>query len=336
MSSENWNAAYSAQSYVPQYTPRAQYRAIANSPQFTSTNETDTFESSGSRVGSGLLYTAGGAGAGAAAGYWLLGNPISETEEGLKVNEKFYKSIDNAMLERDISDALKAAELEKLKAQQINSKEEFEALKKLANAESLEKLPDEVKNGLPKNVTTPEAARELVQKAEAEIAKIDKSAIVKNTKEAFSKQVNYNEILQSSKNFEKLEAEIGKLADDIKPSELKEFITKNKNLFNIKGEDSVVAAEIERLSKLGKAELLKKVKEAGTCEKEVLKMLDDAILTTVSKETKSFIAEAPELIKNAAKEFKWSQAKQYGLWGAGIAFGAYLISSLFSSGNKQA
>lgn len=337
MSVENSVGNY-GQNYNYQYAaPRVQYRRNVANPNFGNGSEADTYQSSGGGLMNGLIYTGLGAGAGGAAGYYLMGNPISEGENGLKVNEKFYQSLDNAMLEEKIGKAVNAAELEKLQSVNIASKEEFEALKKLAKAEGLEKLPDEVKNALPKEITTPQAAQELVTKAEAEIAKIDKSAIAKTTKETFLKNGTYKEILETTKKFEKLDTEIAKLADDIKPNELKEFITKNKELFNIKGEEAAVTAEIERLSQLGKKELLENVKNLNDTWKNALKYLDETVLAHVNQETKSLAAEAPEFLKNAFKEFKWSQAKQFGLWGAATALGAYVISSLFgSSGNNKA
>lgn len=335
MAIENYAGNY-GYNYAPQYTPRTQYQRGA-APQFGNGEGYDSYQSSGGGVVGGATYTALGAGAGGAAGYFLMGNPISEGENGLKVNERFYKALDNAIIEEKVSTAIKSAETEALNAVNIANHEEYNALKKLANAQNLDALPDEVKNALPKDVTTPDAAKELVTKAEAELAKVDKTTIAKSTKEAYIAEYYTNsESLNLAKNFEKAETELAKLADDVKPNELKEFISKNKELFGIKGEEAAVTAEIERLSNLGKADLLKYIGDKKAVQQKLLAETDKTILSNINKESKALIEEAPDVLKNAFKEFKWSQAKRFGLWGGATALGAYLISSLFSSGNKKA
>lgn len=335
MAIENYAGGY-GQSYVPQYTSRtaSQQRFCGNNTH-SETVAPETHEGAGSGIGA-VGYTLLGGGAGAVAGYYLMGNPISEGENGLKVNERFYKAYDTAIIEGEISKAIKTAEVEALQASGIASHEELNALKKLAAAESLESLPEEVKNALPKEVTTPDQAKNLVTKAEGELTKIDKSTIAKATKESYERTYyTITEHLKYSQNYEKAGNELAKLADDIKPNELKEFITKNKELFNLKGEEAAVTAEIEYLSNLGKDELIKYVDNEKWYHSNGLLETDRTILSNVSKESKSLIADAPETLKNAFKNFKWSQAKQFGLWGAATAFGAYALASLFGVGSSN-
>ena len=102
MSVENLGAYY-GQGYAPQYVQRVPYQARMGNPYFGQT-EADSFEySEGGGLGSGLMYAGLGAGAGAGLGYFMFGNPVSEGEEGLKVNERFYQSIDNAELQAELS-----------------------------------------------------------------------------------------------------------------------------------------------------------------------------------------------------------------------------------------
>ena len=327
------NGNYNAQAYAPQYSQRVQYSRKSSAPQFGQ-SEPDSFEHTGGfSLGKGLMYgTVGAVGAGA-AGYFLNGNPITETDGKIQVNEKFYQAYDNAIVEREVTETIKTAETEAIQKVGVASREELEALKKLAAAENLEALPEEVKKALPKNITTPEAAKELVQKAEAEIGKIDKTAIVKTVKENLA-NTSSKAIMNDIKNLTSFEEGLKNLPKEVTPEELKKFVMENRELIGIKGEEAEITKEIEEVCKKGREALLKEVQEGKVDKQAILNEANETILKNVNKETKSLIEGAPDYLKNAFKEFKWSQAKKLGLWGAGIAAGTYFISSLFSGSKK--
>lgn len=332
------NGNYNTQVYAPQYAQRVQYARRPVQPQFGQ-GEADSFEhSSGGGLGKGLLYTGLGTFGAGATGYFLNGNPISESEGNLKINEKFYTALDNAMLESKITKAISAAELKAIKDAGISSKEELEALKKLAAAENIESLSEEAKKALPKNITTPEAANNLVQKAETALKDLDKNSIATKAKETYlkeTKEIKYSDLPNKIKNLTSVEEGLKALKDDVKPDELKNFITDNKELFGIKGDEAAVTSKIEEMSKLGKKDLLKMVTEAKLDNQKALEYVDKSITKHISKETKALAEGAPEYLKNAFKEFKWSQAKTMGMWGAATGFGLYLLSSIFGGSSKS-
>ena len=326
--------------YVPQNTQRVVY---ANQSAMINPNlnqvENDTFEhSSGGGLGTTLSYAGLGGVGGGALGYFFNGNPVTEAEGKLKVNGKFYKALDNAMIENEITKAISKAELDAIKATGLKSKEELEALRKLAAVENIEALSEDVRKALPKDVTTPGIAKILVEKTDAEIAKIDRVNVATTAKEAYLKEtkgIAYSELPNRIKNFTTIEEGLKALKDDVKPEELKKFISDNRELFGIKGEEAEVTKQIEELSKLGKKGLLEEVTRSKNATQEVLNSVNKNITKNVNKETRALIEEAPEYLKKAFKEFKWSQAKSYGKWGAGLAAGAYFISSLFGGSKNK-
>ena len=320
--------------YVPQSSQRVAY---ANQGAMINPNlnqvENDSFErSGGGGLGTTLTYAGLGGVGGGALGYFFNGNPITEAEGNLQVNEKFYHAYDNAILEGEITNAISKAELDAIKKAGVTSKEELDALRKLAAAENLEALPEEVKKALPKGVTTPDAASKLVQKAEGEMTKIDKAGIAKGIHE---KTGSIKNLTDKIKNLTSVEEGLKALPDNVTKEELKKYISDNRELFGIKGEESKVTQEIEELSKLSKKELLEKVTNRKVNLQKIVDNANKNITKNINKETKALIEEAPEYLKKAFKEFKWSQAKSYGLWGAGLAAGAYFISSLFGGSKSK-
>ena len=189
-----------------------------------------------------------------------------------------------------------------------------------------------MKKALPKGVTTPDAASKLVQKAEGEMTKIDKAGIAKGIHE---KTGSIKNLTDKIKNLTSVEEGLKALPDNVTKEELKKYISDNRELFGIKGEESKVTQEIEELSKLSKKELLEKVTNRKVNLQKIVDNANKNITKNINKETKALIEEAPEYLKKAFKEFKWSQAKSYGLWGAGLAAGAYFISSLFGGSKSK-
>ncbi len=335
MSVDSLNNSSVGQYYNQQSAQRIAYsNRSRNNPSFKQAQESDSFERSdrGGGLGRTLMYVGLGGAGGAALGYYFNGNPITEAEGKLNVNEKFYPAYDNAIMESKITKAISDAELNAIKEAGINSKEELEALRKLAAAENIEALSQDVRKALPKNITTPEAASKLVQEAEAEIAKIDKSAIAKGISE---KTGSIKALTDKIKNLTSFEEGLKTLPDNPKSEELKKFITDNKELLGIKGDEATVTREIEEYSKLGKNGLLNKIAGMKKNTTSIVENVNGKIIENIDGETKALKKESPEYLKNAFKNFKWSQAKTYGLWGAGLAAATYFISSLFSNGNKK-
>ena len=110
--------------YVPQSSQRVAY---ANQGAMINPNlnqvENDSFErSGGGGLGTTLTYAGLGGVGGGALGYFFNGNPITEAEGNLQVNEKFYHAYDNAILEGEITNAISKAELDAIKKAGVTKK----------------------------------------------------------------------------------------------------------------------------------------------------------------------------------------------------------------------
>ncbi len=317
-----------AQVQVP-YTPTY----LSSGTSFRGELENDTYESNGSGLVTGTLITATGAGAGAAAGYYLYGNPISKGEKGkLEVNQKLYEAYDNASKQAKITDAIEEAKLEKMKAQGITSKDQYEAVKKAMNAESFDALDAETKAKLPASVTNKAQAKAIIDVIDEDIAKIDAKAIAEKVTKEFTD--SKKALAAQADNWKTLQEEVKKLGKSATPEDIKKFVTDNKELFGIKGEEAAVTTEIDRLSAMSKKDLAKYIKEQGTaCEAEISNF-NKEILKHVKKDSKVLADSASDVLKNAFKEFQWSQVKRLGLIGAGVGAGVAIITSLFG-GNKN-
>ncbi len=304
----------------------------SNRTAFRGELENDTYESSGSGVAAGAAITTVGAGAGAAAGYYLYGNPIKNGDKGLEVNTKLYEAYDNATKQAQITKAIEDAKLEKIKAQGVTSKDQYEAIKKAMNAESFEALDAETKAKLPASVTNKAQAKAIVDVVEEDIAKINAKEIAEKVSKEFTN--SKKALLSQAENWKTLQEEVKKLGKTATSEEIKTFVTENKELFGIKGEEATVTAEVERLSAMSKKDLTNYVKEQGAaCEAEI-KSFNKEVLKHVKKDSKVLSDNAPDVFKNAFKEFQWSQVKRLGLIGAGVGLGAAIVTSFFG-GNKN-
>lgn len=287
----------------------------------------DCYEKSGNGIGTGVLATAGGATVGGAVGYYLKGNPVSIADNKLILNENFVKTYDAAKLEEYTNKIIEKRKLNALSSLGIKDLKEYDAIKQLATAEKIEDLAEDVRKNLPKEITTPEAANEFMKKAEPKLAKVDPSKIRETAKKSF--MLNYSkEALQTKiNNFNAMEESLTKLGKDATPEQLKEFINSNKSKFGIANEKRL-NSYVQKLSKMTQEELLNEIKAKNTGFKTAFQQYSESVLRHVDSKDGKLLKNASKEITEMFKNFKWSQAKRLGLWGAG--FGA-LFSLLLPS-----
>ena len=319
------NYAVSGQQPV-QYSPR-----LLGDVNFRGGLDSDQFEKSsgGSALGTIATTTALGAAAAGATGFTLMSNPIevvkdAETgETSLKVKEGFWNTFDKVKYQNTLEQLTYDAKSEALKEFAVNP-EQYAAVEKLAKAENLESLSEEVRNSLPKEIQTPEAAQELVTKAEPKLQAIDTKKIVEEAQRQFridSAELSMNRV----KNYETLIERLKELKPEATQEEIKAFLEENKSLFTIKDE-AALAKHLEKMAELNQAELLETVQEAQQANADRLAAYTDGILENVDKKTGKLLEEASESTKKLFGEFKISQLKRYGKIGAlaGLGIGSIL------------
>lgn len=279
----------------------------------------------------GATAVAGGA-LGASAGYWWLNNPITKGENGaLEVNPKIYKSYDHVTLQNAIEEEVKASKLNLLQQNNVQSLEQFNALKELSKAESFEALPAETKaklTGL--NITDPAVAKTKVEALEtAFINNIDRETIVKNTSERLKNQLvgGKFEFLQ---NYDSVKAALDKLGANATQEQLEQFILDNKKMFNLAGmSDAEVAQEVEILKGKKQAGILSELKTTKDNYERTVNGVKSKILEAFDKEGK-LKPNIDKEMKSILGDFKVSQAKKLGKWGAIIGGGLTALYSMFA------
>ena len=297
-----------------QYNPR-----LLGDVNFRGDLAQDQFErSSGSGLGTLVTSAALGGAAGAATGFTLLGNPIEKGKDGeLKVKEAFWKTYDKATYDTMLQTEINAAKAEALSEFNVTPSQ-YEAVEKLAKAKDLESLPEEIQ--------TPEAAKELVAKAEPKIQAIDMKKITEEVDKAF-KHESVQRAADRVKNFTTLEERIKALKPDATKDEIKAFLEENKSLLGIKDE-AKLAKELERLGECNQKELLEFCDMVQDANKTTLAKHTENVLKNVEKESGKLVEGAEKGITKLFGKFKIAQLQKYGIWGAGIGATLGLISLL--------
>lgn len=293
-----------------QYNPR-----LLGDVNFRGELAQDQFEKSSGGSGFGTLITSAalGGAAGAATGFTLLGNPVEKTKDGLKVKDAFWKTYDKATYDALLQTEINCAKAEALSEFGVNTIQ-YDAVEKLAKAKNLESLSEEVRKALPENIQTPEAAKELVAKAEPKLQAIDVAKITENVDEAF-KQNSVQRASDRVKNFTTLEERIKTLKPDATKDEIKALLEENKSLLGIKDE-AKLAKHLEFFGELNQQELLEEIQNIKATNAERVAKHTENVLKNVEKESGKLAEGAEKEMTKLFGKFKMAQLQKYGIWGA--------------------
>ncbi len=284
--------------------------------------EKDTFEKSGNvGLGEGILLTAAGTGAGAAAGAFFLSNPIKDVKQQT-LNSDFYKTMDKSEL----------AKIIKTEQESLRGRLEYN-LAQFVKAKSFEELPEDVQTFL-KNRNfekkTPDDAKEHLKKLDFDNDRFDLNKVAQNLTEEYKGTEYYNKIIKTCEDNGIL-ASVDKAATK---EELKDLIVKNKEFFGISGTEAEIAQKAETLAAKGKNGVSTEAEKIINTAKDFLTERQKAIFKNVDSNGK-LTANAEESVKTLFKDFKWQQAKKYGKWGAVIAASAAVLYSMFGGSKKS-
>lgn len=303
----------------------------------------DTFqrEGSSSSLGTGLkLATIGGVGAG--AGTYFFGDKL-----GLNMvkDGKFSDDILKAYQKNPIEIAKTNAfdEFVKQKKDIIENKgftsENYEAVKKYVSTPLAERvnLPKEITDLVPSNVKeNPEMFKTQLFDAEQAISRINDEEITKNAlKQAEQGNLSYQ--IDNLSNLTKRKALLEGLANDATPAQIEELVKANPKVFGIEktaveeiaNEAKTIAQQYgTKANAVNEATTL--VTNAENSVKNIRTALNAQVASHWDDTAKAFRADAPEVLKNATKNFKWSNA---GKWGA-IAAGIGLALGCIFGGDK--
>jgi len=311
--------------YQQQPIPSQQY---ASRPYFQGEIENDTFEKS-SNVGatSAVALTGIGGGLGAAAGYYWKGNPINKTEDGYALKEGFTNTYDAQKFSEYVDKIVEKRKLNALSSLGITDLKQYEAIEKLAKGEE---LSEELKKALPKEIKTADEAKTFIEKAKPKLEKVDVTKIRETAKKSFTENYSKSAVQAKIKNYTAMEEELTKLGKDATPAQIQEFVTKNQAKLGINNPKKL-KNYTEKISKMNQEELLAEIQKRNNGFKQAIKEFQTEILSHVDSEKGILKEGAPESLKGMFKNFKTAQLKRYGLWGAGIGFGAYLINKILGS-----
>ena len=285
--------------------------------------------SSGIGLGGIAVTAAAGGVTGGAAGYWWLNNPVTKGENGvLEVNPDIYKNYDNYTLKTKVGEAIKAEELSLMQAQGVTSHEQYESLKKLANVDSVDKLPAEVQAKLG-GITDPAVAKAKVDAIKPDLASIDRAKITDDVFKSAQPEL-VAEKFEFLKNYDGVKANLEKLGAGATEEQLEQFILNNKKMFNLAGKtEAEIATEVARLKTLGQGGMLSELAGHKSTYEPVVSGVKSKILGAVDSEGK-LLSTLGDDMKAIIGDFKLSQAKKLGKWGAAIGGGLALIYSLFA------
>ena len=282
-----------------------------------------------SGIGLGGIATTAVAGGvtGGAAGYWWLNNPVTKGENGVsEVNPDIYKNYDNYTLKTNINEAIKQAEISAMSPFGVTSHEQYEALKKLANVDSIDKLPAEVQGKLGGITNDPAVAKSKVDNIKTALDGLDRTKIATDTFEKVQPNL-VAEKFEFLKNYDGVKANLDKLGAGATEEQLEQFILNNKKMFNLTGKtDAEVAKEIARS---GYGGVLSKLEGLKSTYEPVVSGVKSKILGAVDSEGK-LLSTLGDDMKAILGDFKLSQAKKLGKWGAAIGGGLAFIYSLFA------
>ncbi len=317
------------------YNPFMQYpqqpvsqQQYVSRPYFQGEIPNDTFEkSSDVGVTSAVALTGIGGGLGAAAGYYWKGNPLNKIEDGYALKEGFTNTYDAQKFNEYVDKIVEKRKLNALSSLGITDLKQYEAVEKLAKGEE---LSEELKKALPKDIKTADEAKAFVEKAKPKLDKVNAPQIREAAKKSFMENYSKSAVQTKIKNYTVMEEELTKLGKDATPAQLQEFVAKNQGKLGINNPKKL-KNYTEKISKMNQEELLAEIQKRNNGFKQTIKEFQTEILSHVDSEKGILKEGAPENLKGIFKNFKTAQLKRYGLWGAGIGFGAYLMNKILGS-----
>lgn len=302
----------------------------------------DTFQKEeSSSLGTGLKCAAVG-GVGAGAGAYFFGDKLgAEIYKDGKFSDNVLKAY-----QEDPKKIAKSKSLEEFARQKGAiiegngfTAENYEAIKKYVSTPEAERasLSKEITDLVPAEVkAAPDNYKVKLFDTENAINNIDAKAIdQKALKDA--KTGNLAAQMEELSNLSKRKALLEGLADDAKPQQIEELITKNPTVFGIeKTTTEEIAKEAKTIAqrygtKAGAvAEVTPLVTNSENTVKNLRTTLNGEVAAHWDDAAKAFKESAPEALKNATKNFKWQTA---GKWGA-IAAGVGLVLGCLFGGDK--
>lgn len=289
----------------------------------------DTFqrEGSSSSLNTGLKL-AGVGGIGAGAGTYFFGDKLglNMVKDG-KFSDDILKAYQKTPKEVALTNALEeSARLRKGIIENNGfTSENYEAVKKYVSTSPAERinLPKEVTDLVPANVKqNPEMFKTQLFDAEQAISRINAEEITKNAlKQAQQGNLSYQ--IDNLSNLAKRKALLEGLANDATPAQIEELVKANPKVFGIEktaveeiaNEAKTIAQQYgTKANAVNEATAL--VTNAENSVKNIRTTLNAQVASHWDDTAKAFRADAPEVLKNATKNFKWSNA---GKWGAIVA-----------------
>lgn len=333
MSGVNFNATTPQQMYQMYGAGQAgyaPYTGVSTPLTMQGQLEQDVYQPS-NVLANTFIGTTAGVALGGSAGYWWLNSPVKKGEKGLEINPNVYKNYDQHTLNTAIEKEIKASKLNLLQQNNIQSLEEFNALKELSKAESFEALSEETKGKLSRlGITDPAEAKTKVKTLEtAFINDIDRGTIVKNTEKRLQSDL-VGRKFEFLKNYESVRENLKNLGSNATPEQLEQFILDNKKMFNLAGmSDTEVAHEVEILKGKKQAGILSELKTTKDNYERTVNGVKSKILEAFDNEGK-LKPNIDKEMKSILGDFKVSQAKKLGKWGALVGGGLAFFYSLFA------
>lgn len=289
----------------------------------------DTFqrEGSSSSLNTGLKLAAIG-GVGAGAGTYFFGDKLglNMVKDG-KFSDDILKAYQKNPIEIAKTNALDEFAKQKKYIIENNgfTSENYEAVKKYVSTPFAERgnLPEEITDLVPSNVRqNPEMFKNQLFDAEQAISRINAEEITKNAlKQAQQGNLSYQ--IDNLSNLAKRKALLEGLANDATPAQIEELVKANPKVFGIEktaveeiaNEAKTIAQQYgTKANAVNEATTL--VTNAENSVKNIRTTLNAQVASHWDDTAKAFRADAPEVLKNATKNFKWSNA---GKWGAIVA-----------------
>lgn len=329
-----------------QYAALAQQQALMQQYQLAQQPATDTFQKSegSSGLSSGLKLAAVG-GVGAGAGAYFFGDKLGTvfTKDGKTFSDDILKAFETNP--QEIAEANYATQIAAKEKAIIESKgftiKNYDAVKTYVTTPVAERanLPKEITDLVPDGVkSNPDNFKAKILDVDTAIKNVDKDGKIAKQiiKDAQAGNLAYQ--TEELANLAKRKSLVEGLAKDATPAQIEELITKNPKVFGI---EKTVEAEIQAEAKTiaqryatkagAIAEVTPLVTSTENSVKNIRTTLNSQVASHWDDAAKAFRADAPDVLKNAAKNFKWAKAGKF----AAIAAGAGLVLGCLFGGNKS-
>ncbi len=326
------NDDFLAQQYFAQQTGQEQ-------PTFQGRQQpqADTFEKSGSGLSTGTKMALFG-GLGTGAGVYFFGtNPVQNTRVNLGLIKEYNKSNVNTLYKAAFDELYNEKAKTTFQTLGVKDVEQYNAIKKLAEAKNIDELSDDVKKLLPDNIKTPKDAKDLVDLAKPELDKIKVDKLKKQAEAVIDNNFSIKYGNEQLKSFNNIVNKIKGLKADATQADIEKFFIDNAETFKLKGTEAEIAQKAKAIAqKIGTQENLLKIWE-NRLETQTYKVNtliranEDCIRDLWDDGAKAFKKEAPEELTKAFKNFKW---KTSGKWAGIAAAGALVLGCLFGGNNK--